>query len=68
MTGEPSLAAGDLKWSFAPRDAWTAGEYTLVADPILEDPSGNQIGLAFEVEAKTKKAEVPHTVKFRISK
>ena len=68
LTGDPNLAAGDVKWSFTPRDGWAAGEYTLVADPILEDPSGNQIGLAFEVEPKTKKADAPHTRTFRVSK
>ena len=35
---------------FRPAAPWTAGEYQLVALSILEDPAGNRIGRAFEVD------------------
>ena len=46
------MADGDLRWTFTPAADWTAGEYVLAALPILEDPSGNQVGRAFEVDMK----------------
>ncbi len=68
IAGEASLAIGDKRWSFDPRDAWIAGEYRLIADPILEDPSGNQIGRAFEVDGKAKAVDAPHSRAFQIQK
>lgn len=68
IAGEASLAVGDKRWSFEPRDAWIAGEYQLMADPILEDPSGNQIGRAFEVDGKAKPIDAPHSRVFQITK
>jgi hypothetical protein len=50
IEGDVSLEAADTRWSFRPRSAWSAGEYRLVALPILEDPAGNRIGRAFEVD------------------
>ena len=36
----------ETRWVFAPRDAWTTGDYSLTALPALEDASGNRIGRA----------------------
>lgn len=49
VPGEPQVEDRATRWRFAPRDAWQAGEYTLVVLPILEDVAGNRIGRAFEV-------------------
>ena len=49
VAGEPGIDATDTKWTFTPAQPWRAGAYALTALTILEDPSGNQIGRAFEV-------------------
>lgn len=67
--GVQDVAGGDRRWIFTPRDPWVAGEYRLTALPILEDPAGNQIGRAFEVDMKVPPAAVPdapHSRAFRI--
>jgi hypothetical protein len=50
VDGEITLDAADTKWMFRPSAPWAAGEYQLVALSILEDPAGNRIGRAFEVD------------------
>ena len=69
LAGEGSLQPGDARWSFTPADDWSAGDYRVAADPILEDPSGNQIGRAFEVDMKKQPTSVPdvaRSIKFRV--
>jgi hypothetical protein len=69
VPGTSILAPGDLAWSFTPTSNWTAGEYQLSALPILEDPSGNQVGRAFEVDMKKEAppADVTRTIRFKAS-
>jgi hypothetical protein len=69
IAGTGILSDGDLRWSFTPAADWAAGEYRLSALPILEDPSGNQIGRAFEVDMKkdAPAADVRRSVSFRIA-
>jgi hypothetical protein len=50
LEGNVSIEAGETRWLFTPRDAWTPGEYQLVALALLEDLAGNRIGRAFEVD------------------
>lgn len=50
IDGEVTLQRGDTQWVFRPRAVWNAGEHRLVALSILEDPAGNRIGRAFEVD------------------
>ena len=50
VEGDVTLDAADTTWTFRPAAAWAAGEYQLVALSILEDPAGNRIGRAFEVD------------------
>lgn len=49
LPGDVRVESGETRWVFVPHDAWAAGDYTLVVLPVLEDPSGNRIGRAFEV-------------------
>jgi len=42
--------AGDRCMIRTPNDAWSPGEYTLVIDTRLEDPCGNRVGRAFEID------------------
>jgi hypothetical protein len=50
VEGEVRLGTGETQWIFTPRQAWSPGRYELIALSILEDPAGNQIGRAFEVD------------------
>jgi hypothetical protein len=62
VNGKHALEPGDVRWVFTPAEPWRAGEYRLTALPILEDPSGNQIGRAFEVDMN-KASPTPVSVK-----
>jgi hypothetical protein len=50
LDGDPLVAAGERTWSFVPATAWAAGSYQFIALAILEDPAGNRVGRAFEVD------------------
>jgi len=50
VEGVISIEPGETRWTFTPNDPWRAGAYDLLALDVLEDPAGNQIGRAFEVE------------------
>jgi len=50
VTGEITVDGGETTWRFTPEAAWRPGSYELLALDILEDPAGNQIGRAFEVD------------------
>jgi hypothetical protein len=69
IAGQGSLSDGDRRWSFTPATDWAVGEYLLFASPILEDPSGNQIGRAFEVDMNKNASPVDarRSVPFRVT-
>jgi hypothetical protein len=48
--GTPVVEAHETRWRFVPAAPWQAGRYRLVVLGILEDPSGNRIGRAFEID------------------
>ncbi|MEO8259153.1 MAG: hypothetical protein ABI868_17540 [Acidobacteriota bacterium] len=50
VDGEVAIGAADTRWTFRPTEPWAAGSYQLVALSILEDPAGNRIGRAFEID------------------
>ena len=50
VDGDVVVDQQETRWTFTPKDAWRAGTYELLALDILEDPAGNQIGRAFEVD------------------
>ena len=51
LDGDVTLEAADTRWLFTPRAPWQSGAYQLMALSILEDPAGNRIGRAFEVDS-----------------
>jgi len=73
IAGRGELAPGDLSWAFTPDASWAPGDYQLTALPILEDPSGNQIGRAFETDMKdvtamkSSPADARRTIAFKVS-
>ncbi|HXY32998.1 MAG TPA: hypothetical protein VEI07_02160, partial [Planctomycetaceae bacterium] len=42
----------ETRWTFEPQEPWSTGRYRLLASTRLEDPCGNSIGRAFEVDLK----------------
>lgn len=50
VAGEVELAEHESRWRFTPERAWSPGSYELVAQALLEDLAGNQIGKPFEVD------------------
>ena len=51
LSGQGMVSGSETRWTFTPSDPWTAGEYSVVALTLLEDPAGNRLGRAFEVTA-----------------
>ena len=70
VAGNVGIGGGETRWTFVPRDSWSAGAYALVVLPILEDLAGNRIGRAFEVrspgDAVPSEDVRPTSVPFRI--
>jgi hypothetical protein len=56
MDGAIAIDEGERTWRFTPAAPWRAGEHRLVVLPILEDPAGNRVGRAFEIEMFQKPA------------
>jgi hypothetical protein len=54
IAGTIRVEHDERRWLFVPRDAWHAGDHQLVVLTILEDPSGNRIGRAFEMPESPK--------------
>jgi hypothetical protein len=67
VAGEIAVQDAETRWMFTPAEPWTAGDYTLVALTLLEDPAGNRLGRAFEVMRpvtdEREAIEIPFTVK-----
>jgi hypothetical protein len=59
LAGEIGVASGETEWRFTPRDAWQAGAYEVSVQPVLEDPSGNRIGHAFETVSPDDDTQAP---------
>ena len=67
LVGDVQIELTEIRWSFVQRRPWDAGNYSVVVQPILEDPAGNRIGRAFEVmngaAEKTEPIEMRFTVR-----
>ena len=59
VVGDVRVDAQETRWIMTPADVWRPGRYELVALSILEDPSGNRIGRAFEVDTFERGASEP---------
>ena len=71
LPGDAHVGMDERTWQFTPKQAWTAGNYNLLAFAALEDLAGNRIGRAFEVDqfertdssAEPEKTLIPFTVR-----
>jgi hypothetical protein len=50
VEGDIAVGNHEATWTFTPRQPWRAGEYRLAILTLLEDPSGNRVGRAFEIK------------------
>jgi hypothetical protein len=50
VQGETTLSEEERLWSFVPTKPWTAGEYQISVQTIIEDLAGNNIGKSFDVD------------------
>jgi hypothetical protein len=50
LDGAIVVGTDQTSWSFTPASPWRAVQYSLVVLTLLEDPSGNKVGQAFEFE------------------
>jgi nicotinamide mononucleotide adenylyltransferase len=46
-----------MRWSFTPREPWTAGNYQLMVSTALEDLAANKIGQLFDMDVFDKVTE-----------
>ena len=53
VQGAVSTEADETRWVFTPEALWKGGTHELRVLTLLEDPSGNQVGRAFEMKPGT---------------
>jgi hypothetical protein len=53
IPGKISTEADEIRWIFTPELPWQHGRHQLRVLTLLEDPSGNQVGRAFEMQPGT---------------
>jgi hypothetical protein len=65
VQGDVAIGANETEWRFTPKAPWKAGNYDLVVLSVLEDPMGNKIGRAFDVDRFTEidKSPAPERTK-----
>ena len=67
IEGAIAIDEGERSWKFTPSASWSAGAHELVILSILEDPAGNRVGRAFEIEMFQKPvSDKPVTVRFSV--
>ena len=70
IEGVIAIDEGERSWRFTPSASWSPGAHELVVLSILEDPAGNRVGRAFEIEMFQKPLTNPGervTVPFTIA-
>ncbi len=54
ISGEPTLADEERRWSFTPAQPWTRNHFDLTVERTIEDLAGNNIGKSFDVDLSEK--------------
>jgi hypothetical protein len=52
VEGASALSNHETRWTFTPRESWTAGPHQLQVPNTIEDLAGNNIGKTFEVDLR----------------
>jgi len=63
LDGKAEISADGLTWKFTPVVKWSPGLHFIEVDPVLEDPSGNQVGRPFERDMKADKESLMKSAK-----
>jgi hypothetical protein len=50
VAGRIQVDEEETRWQFVPESEWSAGEYQVVVEAVLEDRAGNSIERPFEVD------------------
>jgi hypothetical protein len=59
VDGVIAIDEGERTWRFTPSVPWRTGAHELVVLSVLEDPAGNRVGRAFEIEMFQKPLASP---------
>jgi hypothetical protein len=54
ISGTAVVSQMETRWSFTPRQPWTAGNYQLLVNSALEDLAANKIGQLFDMDVFDK--------------
>jgi hypothetical protein len=57
IAGVPAIERQETRWSFTPKQAWSAGNYQLLVNSALEDLAANKIGQLFDMDVFEKVTE-----------
>jgi hypothetical protein len=57
VAGSGAVSAQESRWSFTPKQPWTAGSYQLLVNSALEDLAANKIGQLFDMDVFDKVSE-----------
>ncbi len=58
IEGIVTTSSGETNWTFTPKPNWTAGEYQLEIDTVLEDLAGNNLRQPFEVDLAEPRGDI----------
>ncbi len=58
VAGEVEVSAREQRFQFTPAAPWTAGDYSVEVEAILEDLAGNNLRKVFDVDLRQDLAEV----------
>ena len=61
LDGTTAVGPDQTTWTFTPALPWRATPHSLVVLTLLEDPSGNKVGQAFEFEMFKEPKKAPET-------
>jgi len=61
LDGSARIEDEERRWTFVPAQPWQPRAHALVAQPELEDPSGNRVGRAFETLDESDDTHRPPT-------
>jgi hypothetical protein len=61
VDGAKAVGSDQTSWTFTPVSLWRAAPHSLIVLSVLEDPSGNKVGQAFEFEMWKEPRKAPDT-------
>lgn len=59
IDGDITVGDEERRWEFRPDRPWPSGQFSIVADTALEDPAGNNLARAFEIDVFDRVDEKP---------